>query len=100
MLSIAFCTLGMRHVHERGITLAQKTIEKGSSEWLAFMDIWDIYKKVGNPEEDAQYWHDLVWKHANGYLEKYKTIPEYPIFRNMIVGMCEGLDEMIRNEGE
>ena len=91
--------MGTGQKHGGNITVASKTVEKGSPEWQAFMDIWDIYKQTAEPESDEKYWHDLVWEHANGYLEKYKNIPEYPIFRNMIIGMCNGLDEMAKERG-
>lgn len=79
--------------------MASRVVEKGSPEWMAFMDLWDIWKKVGTPENSEKYWHDLVWEHAAGYLEKYKNIPEFPVFKRMMVGMCEGLDEMAREKG-
>ena len=94
--------MGTRANRGKVLIMAERTVEKGSDEWMAFMDLWDIYKKNGTPEDGEKNWHDLVWKYANDFMEKYKNIPQYPIFRNMVVGMIEGIDEMVylQNEGK
>ena len=62
--------MGTEQKYGGNTTVASRVVEKGSPEWMAFMDLWDIWKKVGTPENGEKYWHDLGGEHAAGYREK------------------------------
>ena len=50
-----------------------KSIEKGSEEWSAFTDIWDLYQAIGGVEDNDNYWSDAVDK-INEYAKKHDTV--------------------------
>ena len=53
--------------------MAGVKFNKGSEEWLMFMDFWNLCQSFWNPETSEKYLDDLMNK-ANEFCEKYKDI--------------------------
>lgn len=53
--------------------MASVKFNKGSEEWLMFMDFWNLCQKHWKPENNDKYWEQLT-DDANEFYEKYKEI--------------------------
>lgn len=52
--------------------MASKRFEKGSEEWLLFMDFWKICQQFWEPEDNDEYWEQVI-DATNKFFEKYKA---------------------------
>lgn len=55
-----------------GDFVASKRFEKGSEEWLLFMDFWKICQEFWQPEENDEYWEKVI-ETTSEFHKKYKT---------------------------
>lgn len=69
--------------------MAAQRFEKGSEEWLMFMDFWNICQKYWQPEAANSYWRDLV-ETANDFYEKYAKIP---LAKKLALAFCNTQEE-------
>jgi hypothetical protein len=53
--------------------MASAKFNKGSEEWLMFMDFWNLCQKHWQVENKDKYWEQLT-NDANEFYEKYKEI--------------------------
>lgn len=53
--------------------MASVKFEKGSSEWYMFQEYWKLCQKFWIPEDNDEYWEEVV-KETNDFYEKYKDI--------------------------
>lgn len=51
--------------------MASAKIEKGSEEWLVFMDYWKFIQKYYAPDNNDSWWDEVV-KTGEKLIEKYK----------------------------
>ena len=50
----------------------EKKITQGSEEYQMFLDFWNMCKKFWEPEDNDEYWDDLV-KAVTAFNKKHKT---------------------------
>ena len=49
-----------------------KKFEKGSSEWMMFMDYWALCQKYWEPDDNDDYWESVV-KETDVFYRKYNS---------------------------
>ena len=54
--------------------MASAKFNKGSEEWMMFMDFYALSQKHWIPEDEHSFW-DIVISDTNDFVEKYKSIP-------------------------
>lgn len=52
--------------------MAEKKLGKDSAEWEMFAEYWRLYKQYYEPEDNDEYWQEVV-DATNAFYEKYKT---------------------------
>lgn len=52
--------------------MAGKKFSKGSKEWQMFMDYWNLCQKFWEPEDNDQYWEQVI-SEADAFYRKYNT---------------------------
>lgn len=73
--------------------MAGQRFEKGSEEWLMFMELWQLCQKYWNPESNDAYWQELV-ESANEFYEKFANIP---LAKKMALAFCNVQEERLGN---
>ncbi|MCI9201470.1 MAG: hypothetical protein HFI03_13970 [Lachnospiraceae bacterium] len=53
--------------------MARVKFEKGSCEWYMFQDYWKLCQKFWFPEDNNEYWDEVI-KETNDFYKKYKEI--------------------------
>lgn len=53
--------------------MAAVKFNKGSEEWMMFMDYWNICQKYWIPNNSDEYWQELM-EDINIFMEKYREI--------------------------
>ena len=69
--------------------MASVKFDKGSEEWLMFMDYWNLCQKYWQVESNEEYW-DKVIEEGNIFCEKYKFTP---LSNKLIFAFIEKLEE-------
>lgn len=69
--------------------MAAQRFEKGSEEWLMFMDFWNLCQKFYVPEASDNYWQELV-NSVNDFYEKFAKIP---LAKKLALALCDMLEE-------
>lgn len=54
--------------------MAEKVIKVGSPEHNTFVDFWTLYKKYGTPEDNDEYWSELVKASEQFYVDHGSTL--------------------------
>ena len=70
----------------------KKDIKKDDIEWKIFMDVWAKYKDYAIPEEDEEYWSNLL-KDMGAISAKY----QHPLALNLAWAVCKALEEVRKN---
>ena len=52
--------------------MAEKRFPKGSEEWQLFMDYWALCQKFWEPEDNDQYWTQLI-SETDKFYKKYSS---------------------------
>lgn len=63
--------------------MASKKIASGSEEFMMFNEFWKLYQKYYEPEDNDQYWDDLI-SDINEFHAKYQ---EFPMSIEMALGL-------------
>jgi len=71
----------------------KRTIEKGSDEWKAFTRAWQFYQDYAIPENNDEYWENVV-QTMSEIEREYKT----PLAKWLAYGVAKALDEMAKGE--
>lgn len=53
------------------MTMAAIKFNKGSEEWLMFMDYWNLCQRNWKVEQNGEYWQKLIVD-CDNFLAKYK----------------------------
>ena len=69
--------------------MAAVKFDKGSEEWMMFMDFWKLCQKHWEPEDNDRYWDNLI-KDCDDFFKKYKEIP---MSRNLACALSESLEK-------
>jgi len=72
----------------------RKEIQKDSKEWHIFREIWDFYQNFAIPEDNDQYWDDMV-KAMKDIEIKYGNDP---LADRMALGVAEALNVIAKGE--
>ena len=48
------------------------SFQKGSEEWIMFMEYWELCKKYWIPKDTDAYWDSLI-KDVDAFYKKYKS---------------------------
>ena len=54
--------------------MASAKFNKGSEEWMMFMDFYALSQKHWIPEDEHSFWESVI-SDTNDFVEKYKSIP-------------------------
>lgn len=54
--------------------MAEVKFDKGSEEWMMFVEYWQMCQKFWKPEDSDKYWQELI-NAINEFYEKFKHIP-------------------------
>lgn len=74
--------------------MAAQRFEKGSEEWLMFMDFWNLCQKFYVPETSDSYWQELV-NSVNNFYEKFAKIP---LAQKLALALCDTQEERCKSE--
>ena len=69
--------------------MASVKFDKGSEEWLMFMDYWNLCQKYWQVEKNDDYW-DKAIADTNAFCEKYKVLS---LAKKLALAFIEDLDE-------
>ena len=78
----------------------KKVFDKDSEERKFFGELWELCQKYWIPEENLEYWGDVV-RDTDALNEKYKYV--HPAVTHMISGFINGIEvksKEIRNNGK
>ena len=67
----------------------KKNFEKNSDEWNFFKELYQLVEKYWIPEENLEYWGDVV-RDTDALNEKYKYV--HPAVTHMISGFINGIE--------
>ena len=71
----------------------RKTIEKGSAEWKAFTAVWELYQQFGIPEENDEYWEELVKA-----MKKIEVEHNSILANHLALGVAKALRDIAKGE--
>lgn len=69
----------------------KKTIEKGSAEWKAFTAVWQLYQDFAIPEDNDEYWENLV-KAMKEIEDKHNSI----LANHLALGVAKALNDIAK----
>lgn len=69
--------------------MASVKFDKGSEEWLMFMDYWNLCQKYWQAERTDDYWEKVI-ADTNAFCEKYKVLS---LAKKLALAFIEDLDE-------
>ena len=75
--------------------MAEVKFNKGSEEWLMFMDFWQLCQKYWQVETNDKYWENLI-NSANDFCVKYKEIS---LSRKLALALIEAMEENYKEWG-
>lgn len=73
--------------------MASEKFEKGSEEWMMFLDFWNLCQKYWLVENTDEYWDSLV-NSTREFYEKYKNIH---LSENLAIALLNSQDEKSKN---
>ncbi len=76
--------------------MAAVKFNKGSEQWMLFMDFWQLCQKHWKVEQTDKYWENVI-ADSNSFAEKYKSIP---LARNIALAFLNTQEEIYRREKE
>lgn len=71
----------------------RKAIEKGSAEWKAFTAVWELYQAFAIPEDNDEYWEELVKAMNKIEVEHNSILANY-----LALGVAKALNEIAKGE--
>ena len=74
--------------------MAEKKFNKGTEEWMMFVDFWNICQKNWLVENSDSYWANII-ADAHEFHDKYKDIP---LAKNMILSFVKTQEELAKNK--
>ena len=69
----------------------KKEIPKDSEEWNIFTSVWRLYQQFGIPEENDEYWSDLL----NVGCEIVKEHPS-PLTERLVMAVMKALSDIAK----
>lgn len=72
----------------------KKEIKKDSKEWEIFKEIWELYQRFAIPENNEQYWGDIV-KALKDIEIKYD---HNPLADQLALGVAKALNDIAKGE--
>ena len=73
----------------------EKMFAKGSVEWQMFTDYWALCRKFWIPEDNDQYWEDLIIS-TEEFNRKYNTVYS----KHLSLALLNSLDELSKTKNE
>lgn len=73
--------------------MASEKFEKGSEEWMMFLDFWNLCQKYWIVENTDEYWDSIV-NSTREFYEKYKNIH---LSENLAIALLNSQDEKSKN---
>lgn len=73
----------------------EKMFAKGSVEWQMFTDFWSLCRKFWIPEDNDQYWEDLI-NSTEEFNRKYNTVYS----KHLSLALLNSLDELSKTKNE
>ena len=74
--------------------MAQVRFQKGSEEWLMFMDYWNLCQNFWKEESGDDYWQSAI-DSANAFITKYAEIP---LAKNMAIAFLNTQEHKLKNK--
>lgn len=70
--------------------MASKKFDKSTPEWQMFQDYWKICQQYAEPEQDSEYWSNLV-KAADDFCRTYERKGEYVkiLSEKLAITLCD-----------
>lgn len=76
--------------------MASKKFNKGSEEWMMFMDFWNLCQKYWIVEDTDEYWEGVI-RSANDFQKKYNHIL---LSRRLALAFVDALEDVFRKRGD
>ena len=76
--------------------MAEKKLDKGSTEWQFFQDFWRLRQKYYDPDNEPDEWFDEVTKAASKIAEKYKNTEFSKFAGDLVYAHLSDLDRKHR----
>lgn len=74
--------------------MASVKFEKGSSEWYMFQEYWKLCQKFWIPEDNDDYWEEVV-KETDDFYKKYKNII---LTKGIVLALVECLEKSYKKK--
>lgn len=74
--------------------MAEFRFQKGTEEWLMFMDYWNLCQKHWVVEKADDYWEQLI-KDANEFIAKYDTIK---LAKNLALALVNTQEQILKEQ--
>lgn len=74
--------------------MAEFRFQKGTEEWLMFMDYWNLCQKHWVVEKVDDYWEQLI-KDANEFIAKYDTIK---LAKNLALALVNTQEQILKEQ--
>lgn len=71
----------------------EKKLNKDDPEWGIFREAWQFYEKFAIPEENDQYWDDLI-REAGELVKKYNN---NALCERLVMGIMAALNDKAKN---
>ncbi len=71
----------------------EKKLNKDDPEWGIFRAVWQFYEKFAIPEENDQYWDDLI-REAGELVKKYNN---NALCERLVMGIMAALNDKAKN---
>ena len=81
--------------------MASKRFEKGSEEFILFQDFWKICQSFWIPEDNDEYWEQVV-NETDDFYKKYKETNEIFV-REIVLAFINSLEKRLKikkNDGK
>ena len=74
--------------------MAEFRFQKGTEEWLMFMDYWNLCQRHWVVEKVDDYWEQLI-KDANEFIAKYDTIK---LAKNLALALVNTQEQILKEQ--
>ena len=76
--------------------MASKKFNKGSEEWMMFMDFWNLCQKYWIVEDTDEYWEGVI-RSANDFQKKYNHIL---LSRRLALAFVDSMEDVFKKRGD
>ena len=77
--------------------MAGAELKKGTEAWMMYADFWNLIKDFWIPEDNDDYWNQLV-NVSNEFAEKYRDVIPGDLPIKLAIAFCDAKDLELKNK--